>query len=163
MNWYLVNSKPRQESVALRNLTNLGVEVYFPQLKTTKFIRRKFRPVTGPLFPGYLFVKFDLETQYRLVNYASGIKNVVTFGASVAKIEDTLIERIKERSNCGFVTIPSVSFSPGQLVRIQQGPLQGLDAVFESELSGRQRVIVLLRTIAFQARVEVPIEDVANL
>ena len=163
MNWYLVNSKPRQEKIALRNLESLGIETYYPQLKTTKLIRRKLQTVTGPLFPGYLFVKFDLATQYRRVNYAGSVKNVVAFGTTVARIEEALVDEIKERSTCGYVTISPASFSPGQSVRICRGPLQGLEAVFESELSDRQRVILLLRAVAYQARVIVPLEQVVNL
>jgi len=55
------------------------------------------------------------------------------------------------------------SFTPGQKVRIQDGPLQGLEAIFEREMSDRQRVVLLLQSVAYQARVVVHVDQIANL
>jgi len=79
--WYLVHSKPQQESLAVLNLQWLGVEAFCPTLRQFKKIRRRKETVISPLFPGYLFSRFDLATEFCRVNYAIGIKNVVTFGS----------------------------------------------------------------------------------
>ena len=162
MNWYAVNTKSRQENLAERNIQRLGLETFCPQLKQDKVIRRRRQTVIRPLFPGYLFARFNLATHYRAVNYAQGVRKIVTFGSTPEAVDEVIIESIKSRARDGFVTVQPSSFTPGQVVRIQEGPLQGLEAVFEMEMSDHQRVVILLRTLSYQARVVVPLEQVVG-
>ncbi len=48
-------------------------------------------------------------------------------------------------------------------MRIQDGPLQGLEAIFEREMGDRQRVALLLQSVSYQARVVVRVDQVVNL
>jgi len=156
MDWYAVNTKPRQEKVAEANLRQLGVETFCPQLKREKWIRRKWQTVVGPLFPGYLFARFDAKTQLRAVKYARGVRRIVGFGPAPVRVDEGIIESIRSRIRNGYVTVqPSAPLAPGQAVRIHGGPLEGLRAVFEREMSDRQRVVLLLQALSYQARVVV--------
>lgn len=163
MKWYAVKTKPRQETLADLNLQRLGVETFFPQLEQNKLIRRKRQTVIGPLFPGYLFAKLDLDAHYRAATYARGVQKVVAFGSTPAVVEEEIIDALKSRLHDGCVFLPPQKFSPGQAVRIQEGPLGGLDAIFEREMSDHRRVALLLQTLSFRARVIVDMEQVANL
>ena len=162
MSWYAVSTKPLQENLAAQNLRRLGVQTFLPQLKRNKSIRGKRKTVVCPLFPGYLFVRFEMDTHYRTVKYARGVRKVVAFGTVPAKIDEELIESIKNRFVDGCVIIEPPSFSPGQSVQIQEGPLQGLEAIFEREMDDRQRVVLLLKALSYQARVVVDYAQVAN-
>ncbi len=162
MPWYTVNTKPQHERVAELSLQKLGVETFYPQLKQRKVIRRRAETRIGPLFPGYLFARFQLDTHYRAVTYARGVRNIVTFGTMPATVEDEIIEGIRARLHDGYLTVPAPSFMPGEIIRIQTGPLQGLEAVFVREMSDHERVVLLLRTLTYQARVVLPVEQVVN-
>ncbi len=163
MHWYAVNTKPHQEYPARLNLEAVGVETFCPQFRRRKMIRRRMQTVVGPLFPGYLFVNCDLETCCRSVRYARGVRRIVAFGLTPEPVALQVIEAIKARLLNGELAVPAASFAPGQPVRIQDGPLQGLEAIFEREMSDHQRVVLLLRTLASQWRAVVPLEQVANL
>ena len=163
MDWYLVRSKPRQEHIAEMNLQRWGVETFCPQLKQTKRIRGKKQTVFTPLFPGYLFSKFDLYTEYRKVAYAHGVANVVMFGTIPAKVDEEIVETIRARTHEGFVQLSPLSFISGQTVQIQEGPLKGLLAVFERELTGTQRVALLLKNVSYTARVIIEREMVSQV
>ena len=163
MHWYAVNTKAHQEQQAGLYLERLGVQTFCPQLKRTRIIRRRMQAVTGPLFPRYIFAKFDIETCYRKVSYASGVQKIVAFGCMPTPVDEEVIEAIHMRCANGELTVPVTSFKTGQSVRIQDGPLQGLEAVFEREMSDHQRVVLLLQTLAYQARVVVPYEQIVNL
>jgi len=153
MNWHAVHIKPNQESLATLSLQRLGVETFHPRLKQTKLVRRRRQDVIRPLFPGYLFARFDGKAQYRAVNYAAGVQRVIAWGADPAIVDDALIASIRSRMRDGCVIVSPSPFLPGQTVRIIEGPLQGLEAVFERELSDEQRIIVLMQTLAYKARV----------
>jgi len=162
--WYLVHVKTRAEKMASVHLDRLGLETFCPQLKQEKIIRRIRREVLTPFFPGYVFVKFDPMFQFRAVQYATGVRKIVTFGDTLARVDSSIIETMRERMTKGCVHVSNhSSFQPGQKVRIHDGPLQGFEAVFECEMSDRQRVTLLLKTVAYQARVVVPVSQIANL
>lgn len=153
--WYLIQSKARQEGVAELNLKRLGVETFCPRLRALKLNRSK---ATGEevLFPGYLFIKVDMTTEYRKVTYAHGVLRVVKFGVAPAVVEEEIIDSIRERAHNGFVVLPPPSFlKSGQIVRIHKGPFNGFEAIFEQELNGSQRVALLMKTVAFHGRMVV--------
>ncbi len=163
MRWYTVNTKPHQEILAEKNLKRLGLETFCPFLKQTKLIRQERRTAITPLFPGYLFVRFNLDIHYRAVNYAKGVRRLVAFGPSPATVDEVIIESIKSRIHDGYVDVSPPSLRPGQVVRIDNGPFQGLEAIFEQEMNGQQRAVLLLRTLSYQARVVVDRACVVNL
>lgn len=163
MNWYAVHTKPRQESLAELSLQRLGVEAFSPRLKQNKVIRGRRQAITRPLFPGYLFARFNLDIHYRAVNYARGVRKLVSFGPTPATVDEEMIESIRFKMQDGCVIVQPPSFMPGQTVRVQGGPLQGLEAVFEREMGDHQRAVLLLRTLSYQARVVVDLECVVIL
>lgn len=162
MDWYAVNTKSRREDLAESSLLRLGVETFCPQLKQDKWIRRRRQTIIGPLFPGYLFARFNLDIHYRAVNYAQGVRRLVAFGRAPERVPDEIIESIKSRASDGYVTVQHSPLKPGQAVRIQEGPLRGLEAVFEMEMSGQQRAVLLLRALSYQARVVVDLGHIVT-
>ena len=153
--WYLVQAKTRQEGTAELNLKHLGVETFCPYFKQIKANRWNTQ-VEGkrPLFPGYLFVRVDMPTEFRKVTYAHGVVGVVKFGSTPALVTEEIIHSIKARENNGLVVLsPSSSLRPGQAVVIDKGPFSGFEAIFEQELNGINRVALLLKTVAYQGRV----------
>ncbi len=164
LSWFLVHVKPRAEKVSTLHLDQLGLEAFCPQLKQEKIIRRVRREVVGPLFPGYVFVKFDPMFHYRAVQFSIGVRKVVSFGNTLARVDSSIIEEIRARIIQGCVHVSNCSsFQPGQKVRIHDGPLKGFEAIFECEMSDRRRVTLLLDTVAYQARVIVPVDQIAHL
>ena len=160
MNWYVIHAKPRQESVALLNLQREKIETFFPQLRRKRTIRRVRKWVTGPLFPGYFFARFDASLDGRLVRYANGVINVVSFGGKPTVVEPGIITAIKEYALGDVVTVQATSLRQGDHVEIQTGPFRGLQGIFEREMSDSARVVVLLQVLAKGARVEVSRDQV---
>lgn len=162
MHWYAVRTKPHQESVAETNLLRQGIETFYPRLQERRLIRRKLRTVSAPLFPGYLFAKFDAAKDYRSVLYSRGVRDVVAFGPSPAIVDESMIDAIRIRLSDDNVLPPPPLFKPGQPVLIQEGPLHGLEAIFERAMPGYQRAVLLLKALSYQARVVVDLKCIVN-
>lgn len=158
--WYAVHAQASREEVAEANLVRLGVETLLPRIH-----RRPSRrgPLVGPLFPGYLFARLDLERHLRAASYARGVRRVVAFGSVPAVVPEEIIEGIRARLGEDGCAYPASQFQPGQVVRIAHGPLEGLEAVFEREMTGQDRVVLLLRTLSYAGRLVVPAGAVAAL
>ena len=53
--WFIINTKPKQEFNAEKNLRSLGAEVYLPVYKKKVKKNKEKIEVVSPLFAGYLF------------------------------------------------------------------------------------------------------------
>ena len=142
--WYAVRTKPRQEAVAEAFLIQSGVETFYPRIGPSK-----------SLFTGYIFVKFDADTQLRLVKYSRGVSSVVSFGNTPAQVDELLIDSIRSRIKDGFVVLEPPTFTKGEKVEIKEGPLEGISGIFDSRVKDSDRVVILLNAIASQSRIVV--------
>jgi transcriptional antiterminator RfaH len=160
MHWYVVRTKPHQERKVEFRLRQLSVETFLPMLRQHKKIRRQHKSVVEPLFPRYLFARFNMNDRYRAVNFASGVLNIVEFGSKPAEVSESLIDTIRARSKDGYVTPETEVFQNGQIVQIKDGPLAGIQAVFMRNLAAQHRVLLLLNTIGLHAKLTVGIEQI---
>jgi len=161
--WYAIHTKPHCEGFAEASLRHLEVEVFLPLMRERKIYGEKRRASTVPMFPRYLFVRCEIPSQYRTVAYARGVKQFVSFGSGPAIVDESIVEGIRSQGQDGVLVLSECNFSAGQVVRIKEGPLHGLEAVFERQMNGAQRAVLLLKTISYQARVIVHTELIANL
>lgn len=88
---------------------------------------------------------------------------MVTFGSVPAMVGDEIIESIKAKIHEGYVIPKPTPFKAGQLLRIEEGPLRGLEAIFEGELTGQERIAILLKAVSYQARVIIDRNHVERL
>ncbi len=136
-------------------LERARITTFYPEIRYVRRTSTGTATHVGPLFPGYVFAKCDLRLHFRTLAYCRGVKELVTFGNSPACVDQELIEAIRSRISNGYVRQEPSAFRPGQPVRVQEGPLRGLEAVFQETLSDRQRVVLLLKALAYQARLVV--------
>jgi len=156
INWYAVQCKPCREDVAAMNIGRLGVEVFLPKLRQEKLVWGVPQLVIKPLFPGYLFARFCPASYFHLISYARGVRRIVSCGEAPLPVDDEIIAMIRSRvHNDGYVRIEPPQFQAGDRVMVCEGPLQGLRGIFERVLSDRERVVILLEAIHYQARVVV--------
>jgi transcriptional antiterminator RfaH len=155
MNWFAIHTKPRQEDLAADALRLGEIETFFPKLRRKKTIRRKLQWITRPLFPRYIFARFDYDQSQRLVHYANGVSRIVKFGDTPVIVDESIIQAIRDRAVEEIVTVQPPSFQRGDLVEIQDGPLRGLQGIFERDLSDSERVLILLECLAQGTRVEI--------
>lgn len=152
--WYVVQTKPRKEALVERSLGDLALRTYVPRIVTIVRAGRQLQRRVEPMFPTYLFTEIDPEVSALRVRYLPGVKDFLRADARPQPIPPEIIALLRERTGSdGVFEPPPRRFQPGERVRIEYGPLAGLDAVFERELSGPERVAVLLASINLSARV----------
>jgi len=140
--WFLIYSKPRQERVALQELTNQGYTAYLPLIDVEKILRGTRVPAREPLFARYLFIRLDPEgsKSWSPIRSTKGVANLVCFGQRHARVDDALVNAIKE----GLQAAPIVcQHKTGEVVAIAAGPFRGLEAVFQT-YDGDHRAVLLL-------------------
>lgn len=143
-NWYLVYSKPRQELCSLENLERQGFECFLPLIAVEKLRRKVIVVVQEPLFPRYLFIRLDASQEGRSWNpirSTTGVSRLVSFGQVPAKADDLLVDTI--RASLAGVGVQKRHFEVGEVLRINDGPFAGLEAVYQMS-DGEARVMVLI-------------------
>lgn len=144
--WFLAYTKQKCEDNVSFRLAEAGFDILNPKVKERRLLKRKVSDVTSPLFPCYVFVKFDKMRDYHLIRYTRGIKWVLRNDAGPAEVDEKIVDSIICRMENGVITLKSI-LRPGDAVTIKGGPFEGFDAVFESEMNGAERVSILLKAI----------------
>lgn len=159
--WYVVRSKPRREAYAQDQLLRRGVETFLPRILES--LAPRLEPTVGPLFPGYLFARVDLLSQYNSVIWAPGVRRFVAFGEIPAAVDPAVVSFLRER--CGREGVVRVvrTFQDGDVVRIVRGPLGGLIGVVQGEVSGQARVRILMELLRRRTQVSVPVQLVEHV
>ena len=147
--WYLIQTKPRQESRAEDNLRRQHFECYRP-VKPNAAGNGK---ADEALFPGYLFIRLDrkLDNWYP-IRSTRGVARVVAFGSEPTPVRDELIEQLRQR-----LAAPSQKpqFEPGEKVQLHSGSFNELEAIFVSA-DGEKRSVILLNLLQREQKVRVP-------
>jgi transcriptional antiterminator RfaH len=153
LRWYAVQTKPKQESRADANLRRWGLETLAPWLREPRRGASDAYSIV-PLFPGYIFSRFDASILLAKVRLTRGVRGVIGFGEYATPVDDAIVEIVRSRLGAdGFVRVAEPK--PGDPVTIVDGPLRSLEGVFYSDLGGRDRVLILLTTLNAQVRVQV--------
>jgi len=163
--WYAIHTHPKQEDRANSNLMAWNVETFSPKIKT-----RYSNPYTGlptflskPLFPRYIFARFESDRLLSKVLFTRGVHSVVSFGGIPAEVNHEVISFIQSQvSEDGFVKVGE-DFNTGDQVVIKDGPLKSLTGVFERQVKGSDRVLILLSTIQYQGSVVVEREHIGKV
>ncbi len=130
----------------MEHLRGRGAEVYCPLfLKPRHHHRAPRRP--SPLFPGYLFARSGNELPLNGMAYCPGVHAPLRFDGVLARVEHALIEELRAQENEEGVILPwerKERIGEGSVVRIGEGPLKGMEGVFQGYLNGTERARVLV-------------------
>lgn len=154
--WYVVQTKVRQEQIALENLSRQGYRCFCPRIREWRKRCGKRYLSKEAFFPGYLFVRLDLgNTDAAPIRSTHGVSGLVRFGYHLQPVPEAVVETLQQHADVeGVISVEPVGFKPGQQVRIEEGPFEGLTAIFQAK-KGEERAILLLGLLGSQRRVEV--------
>lgn len=153
--WYAIRTKPKEENRAYENLTSWGVESFAPRIRRNRHnqFTGQATPISRPLFPGYIFARFDAEKLLHKIHYTRGVQGIVSIDARPIGIEDEVIELIQAQvGDDGFIRLGG-GLRRGDKVTISDGSLKGLSGIFDCYLNDSSRVMMFLEFINYQASV----------
>jgi len=147
-NWYLIQTKPRQEARAEEHLARQGFECYRPLAESPAASARANRLAEQPLFPGYLFIHMQRDASWYPIRSTRGVSRIVSFGPNPCPVSDKLIDEIRQRAQVAATT---PGFHHGEKVRVVTGGSE-MEAIFLCN-DGEERAVILLNLLQRQQRV----------
>ncbi len=147
--WYALRVKPHKERAVAEYLKLREATYYAPFIRVKPINPRAAKQ--RPYFPGYLFVHADLETLgQQAFSWIPGTRGLVTFGEEPAIVPEPLIHELQQRLTQLNAQggIEQVKFQKGEHVQVVSGPFAGYEAIFDMQLSGKERAQVLMRFLS---------------
>jgi transcriptional antiterminator RfaH len=160
--WFCVQTHPKHEHIAARFLNEaVGIEAFNPQLRIRRGTKRGLVWFTESVFPGYIFGRFNLQTQLDSVRYCCGVTRVVQFNSVYPSVPDCQLNELKDIFDQSDMQVLTPKLAAGDTVRILGGAFHDLLAVVQIVKPAKQRVLALLEFLGRMTSVELDIQNVA--
>jgi transcription antitermination factor NusG len=147
--WFAVVAKSRWELRTADALRHKYYEVFLP-LEFSDPLGPRSARAARPLFPGYLFCRFD--PVHRLpVLMTAGVCSIVGFGRVPAPVEESEIDSLRLVVEAKVPTAPFAYVDIGAWVRILKGPLRGLEGILLEHRDSHKLIVsvtLLRRSVA---------------
>lgn len=153
--WYAIHTHLKQENRAEANLRTLNVEIFNPKIRASR--SNPFTSVLSyyskPLFPRYIFARFNANALAHKVIFTRGVHSIVQFNDGPVPIDDEVIAFIKSQvREDGLIRIGE-PLKAGDKVVITEGRFKDLMGLFEHQIEDTGRVMILLLTINYQGHI----------
>jgi transcription termination/antitermination protein NusG len=150
--WFALQVKGRRERWTASLLEGKGYETLVPLYRSQRRWSERSKEVSAPLFPGYLFCRFDALKRLPIL-VTPGVLAVVGRGRVPVAVEDSEITAIKILVSSGLPVEPWPYLEIGQKVRIEDTVLYGVEGILV-RFKGSQRIVVsvslLRRSVALE-------------
>jgi transcription antitermination factor NusG len=138
--WMALTVKHQHEQAVRTALEGKGFKAYAPTCRAARRWSDRLKELDLPLFPGYVFCRWHSYGQTPLLR-TPGVRTVVSFGGEIAPIPDSEIARIRRALASGLTVEPWPFLKAGQRVRIEAGPLAGVEGTLV-EVRDKWRVVL---------------------
>ncbi len=132
-NWYAAKSRPSQDRRAIENLERQSFTTYWPQIEIEKIKNGKVIHQREALFPGYIFVHFQLSAEpWHRINNTLGIQRLLSFSqdGTPSKVPDGVVENLKFRESTGQLKFSEIRrFRKGDLIKVKNGQSVGFQGI----------------------------------
>jgi transcription antitermination factor NusG len=152
--WYALQVKTQKEKLVASILRNRGYTDFLPLYTCTRQWSDRIQKMELPLFPGYLFCRFDFNQRLPILT-TPGVINVVRLGSQPQPVPQHEIAALETVVRSGMLLRPWPFLKAGQRVVIQEGPLRNVEGLL-SEIKGHNQLIVSISLL--QRSVAVNIE-----
>ncbi|HRQ40443.1 MAG TPA: transcription termination/antitermination NusG family protein [Chloroflexota bacterium] len=162
--WYAAHTKANCEHQVAAIMQQRGFNTYLPQVP---ILENKNKLLWKPFFPTYLFVEADFEEGVAAeLKWTPGLKCLVAFDDEPpVPVPNGTIEYLRRE----LATIEAdggweaYTFEPGDEVKITQGPLRNMSALFERTLTPHGRVQILLTYLGQVRRIQIDRTDLGKV
>jgi transcription antitermination factor NusG len=151
--WFAVQVWSGREHLSARHLAQRGYEVFLPHYREQRRWSDRLKVVERALFAGYVFCRFSPEIVGRIVT-APGVLRIVGDGTGPSPIPLHEIEAIQRIVAARLAAEPSGVPRAGQRVRIEDGPLRGIDGIVQV-VKNQQRLVVAVSLLQRAVSVEI--------
>ncbi|MDA9999683.1 transcriptional activator RfaH [Amylibacter sp.] len=157
--WFILQFKSNSHHLAVKNLNRQGFETFLPLHETTSRRLSRFINTSKPLFPSYMFIKFDrAEPEWHKINNTYGVSRLITFNSILKPIPTISVDHLMKRYDLSGKLIPIQKLKKGDQVTVLKGPFANFIANVE-KYEADQRIWILIDLMGRKARIQTPSDN----
>ena len=159
--WYALSVKHQHERAVRLALEFNGFEALAPTYRARRRWSDRVKEVDLPLFSGYVFCRFAVAERVRVMD-APGVAKVVEFGGTPAEVSEAEVAAIRAVMDSRLPVRPWPYLKLGDRVRVEHGPLRGLEGTLLREVvRERWQLVIGVEMLQRSLAVELEPEMVA--
>ena len=151
--WFAVRVKSQRERSVAEAIGSKGFEEFLPLYEARRRWSDRVKSLELPLFPGYVFCRLDPIQRLPILT-VPGVLHFVGIGKTPAPVDESEIAAIQTAVRSGLRVEPWEFLEVGQRVRMEEGPLAGLEGIL-TEVRKQYRVVVSLTLLKRSVSVEI--------
>jgi len=156
--WFALYVKVRRERVTADALHGRDFEEFLPLFRTRRHWSDRIKEIEVPLFPRYLFCRFNVQDRLRVIT-TPGVEHIVGMGKIPASVPDAEVAALEAVMKSGATAQPWPFLETGQWVRIEAGTLAGLEGIL-LDFRGKRRLVISVTLLQRSVAVEIDRLDV---
>jgi transcription antitermination factor NusG len=151
--WYALNVRSRYEKTVADFLKSLGYAWFLPTYKARRFWSDRIKEVEAPLFPGYLFCRFDIRNRLPILTIP-GVQQIVGGTKFPTPLDTAEIRALQTMVEAGVGREPWPFLQVGDRVRIEHGSLAGVEGIL-LQMKGRHRLVISVTLLQRSVSVDI--------
>ncbi len=153
-NWFAIQVRPNHEQTTAHAIRQKGYEELLPTYRSRRKWSDRMKEIELPLFPGYIFCRFDAQIRAPLLS-TPGVRRIV------GRIEEHEILALHRLMSSGETAEPCPYVEAGTRVRLDAGPLAGAEGIVVG-LNNRQRLVLSVALLRSSVAVEVDLRWITS-
>ena len=151
--WFALVVRSQHEKMVASVLHSKGYEEFLPLYSVKRRWSDRIKQLELPLFPGYVFCRFDLNHRLPIL-ITPGVILIVGAGKLPLPVDESEIAALQSIVKSGLETEPWPYLKVGQRVRIERGALEGVEGILTS-IKKPFRLVVSVTLLQRSVAVEV--------
>jgi len=140
LSWFAVQVRAQHEKRVTERLIGTGYEPFLPLYKCRRAWSDRIKEFEAPLFPGYVFCRFDPLNRLPILK-TPGVIQIVGTKRVPAPLDESEICGIRTMVASGVPNQPWPFLAVGDRVRVESGPLRGLEGILTA-FKGNHRLLI---------------------
>jgi len=159
--WFALQVRARFEQRVAEHLDGKGYEWFLPMYKCRKRWSDRIKQVEAPLFPGYFFCRINLQDRLPILK-TPGVIQIVGSNRTPIAVDEGEVQAIQRMVASGIPNQPWPFLAAGDRVRIESGPLCGLEGILV-DFKGNHRLVLSVTLLQRSVAVEIDSSFVTSL
>lgn len=150
--WFALHVSPGREKFVAAHLRSRGYTEFLPLYRTRRAWSDRIKELHLALFPGYLFCRFDPDNRLPVLS-TPRVHLIVGVGKTPVPVDESEIRAVQLICNSGLGPSPWPYLQMGQRVRIEDGPLFGVEGILLAVKNSHRLVVsvtLLQRSVAVE-------------
>lgn len=151
--WYALRVKSRYEKAVGRFLESFGYVFFVPTYKARRLWSDRIKQLDAPLFPGYVFCRFDIHNRLPIL-MIPGVQHIVGGTAVPTPVDVAEICALQAAVESGAAREPWPFLQVGDRLRIEHGSFAGVEGIL-LQTKGRYRLVLSITLLQRSVAVDI--------